>query len=170
MSCNLETAGHRQKYLDCIRLMKSYLRPNICGLVSPGTPRSTITTEKINSCIPEELQYSCHFWSSHLEQTGWVESDAEIILHFLNLHFLHWVEVLSLIGKASESISTLETVQRLSMVSYSVSKWRVRLGALTEHRPWGVRFCQSFFKMPSDYYATICQSSIAALCKFTTQS
>lgn len=158
MSCGLETAGHRQKYTDCIRLMKSHLRPNMCGLKSPGIPRSTVEIQKINSCISEELKYSCRFWASHIEQMGWVDSYEETILQFLNDHFLHWVEVLALIGRASDSISTVETLRRLSMVSHSVSKW-VRSVALTGHRtqPRGARLCQNFFKMPSNYYATICQ-------------
>lgn len=158
MSCVLETAGHRQKYTDCIRLMKSHLRPNMCGLRSPGTPRSTVNIQKINSCISEELKYSCRFWASHIEQAGWVDSYEEIILQFLNAHFLHWVEVLALIGKASDSISIVETLRRLSMVSHSASKWE-RSVALTGHRTQlrGARFCINFFEMPSDYCATIYQ-------------
>ncbi|KAG5665057.1 hypothetical protein KAF25_008791 [Fusarium avenaceum] len=102
--------------------MKSHLRPNMCSLRSPGTPRSTVKIQKINSSISEELKYSCRFWASHIEQAGWVDSYEETILQFLNGHFLHWVEVLALIGRASDSISTVETLQRLSMDSTSGSK------------------------------------------------
>jgi hypothetical protein len=83
---------------DCFRVMGS-LEPDVCHLGIPGTPRSTLKPEFINACIPPEVQYACIYWINHQLVAGLRHGQGEVILAFLEKHLLHWVEVLTLLGR-----------------------------------------------------------------------
>lgn len=115
----------------CLRIMAECLRPNICGLSSPGTDRSSVNLDRIRSCIPEELQYACHYWALHVKRVGWMEDDEGRVFKFLNNHLLHWLEALSLVGSATESISIIQTMQDSINVSWP---WERRLDEALDHQ------------------------------------
>ena len=99
-----EQEAHHKLALDCMRLLSSSLQRNICHLPSLGTLKSEIAQKDIDSALPPAVQYACRYWADHA-QKGKVELlDHGCVHKFLQQHFLHWVEAMSLIGKISEAI------------------------------------------------------------------
>ncbi|RJE17206.1 hypothetical protein PHISCL_10457, partial [Aspergillus sclerotialis] len=88
--------------------MRSCLRRDICNLASPGTHRTDIDSQHIRQCLPPELQYSCRYWIHHLEQSQTLSSEIKEVRLFLQKHFLHWVEAMSLLGLVSEVVGMLD--------------------------------------------------------------
>ncbi|KAF4961378.1 hypothetical protein FSARC_10194 [Fusarium sarcochroum] len=54
---------------DCFRVMDG-LKSDICHLRHPAKPRSTLTPEFIDACLPPEVQYACPYWVYHQESAG----------------------------------------------------------------------------------------------------
>lgn len=112
---------------DCFRVMES-LRSDICHLKIPGAHRSTLKIEFINACIPPELQYACLYWVNHQVVAGVDHLDAAMILGFLKQHFLHWVEVLSLLGKTFQIGELMRTLISTLVVEVRFVCLVMRLG------------------------------------------
>lgn len=112
-----EKETHQQLAAHCLRIMSETLRADICKVGTPGTPVSSIGPEEINDNLPPEVQYTCRFWSYHLEQAGWQISDEDQVWNFLTTHFLYWLEALSWIGRTSEALQAIKTLQSLMLVS-----------------------------------------------------
>ncbi|KAJ5814286.1 NACHT and WD40 domain protein [Penicillium pulvis] len=103
---------HYMLALKCLRVCRR-LRQNICELPSDGTRRKTVNRETIDRCLSPDLQYACLFWTYHLVQCIDLTSLVQDAFSFLRKHFLHWVEVMSLLGLTSEilgNIGLLETI------------------------------------------------------------
>ncbi|KAK0764406.1 hypothetical protein N5P37_003807, partial [Trichoderma harzianum] len=97
---------HAKMTDNCLHVMKGFLREDMCGLRSQGL--ETV-------CIPAAVQYACLNWVFHLQGANYhVENYAET-LQFLEQHFLHWVEALSLIQQAPESVKMITSLQALSL-------------------------------------------------------
>jgi hypothetical protein len=114
-----ESETHEMLKTRCLELMSrpKSLCENICRLESPGTLRREIHSQTIDDYLPGDVQYSCRYWVHHLEQSGRRIRDQDAVHIFLQEHFLHWLEVLSLIGVISESIALIGTLQSLIAVS-----------------------------------------------------
>jgi hypothetical protein len=91
--------------------MRSHLQKNICNLKSPGTHRANIDPQLLHQSLPPQLEYSCHYWIYHVGHSIVSSSEIEDILSFLNEHFLHWVEAMSLLGFVSEVVGMLNTLK-----------------------------------------------------------
>jgi len=61
--------------------------------------------------LSAELQYSCHYWVYHLEQSKTQVWKMEEVLKMLKKHFLHWLEALSLMGIIQETVDMINTLQ-----------------------------------------------------------
>ncbi|KAM6513282.1 hypothetical protein FALCPG4_015725 [Fusarium falciforme] len=108
-----EKYSHGKMAANCLRVMNERLRTDICDVNAPGTSRSAITPQEVDACLPPEVQYACLHWVYHIQQARDRVSDGELVHHFLTRHFLHWIEALSLMGRASESIGIIKTLQSL---------------------------------------------------------
>jgi hypothetical protein len=106
-----ERHTHQQLAVRCLQIMYDGLRTDICGLQAPGVPRSTINPQIISDHIPPELQYACLYWVYHIQQGGVQLQDGDQYHAFLKQHFLHWVEALSFVGRAAESINLMQTLR-----------------------------------------------------------
>ncbi|KAL5049138.1 hypothetical protein BDW71DRAFT_204890 [Aspergillus fruticulosus] len=103
-----ERQKHKVIAKFCLKIMRSRLRNNICNLASPGTHRAHSSDETMRQYLPLELQYSCHYWVHHLEEgQPLLSSEIEDVRLFLQKHFLHWVEVMSLLGLISEVVGMI---------------------------------------------------------------
>ena len=96
-----------------MRIMEKHLHKDICGLQSPGISRAAIDPQTIDHWLPAEIQYACLYWVSHIQQGMIRVRDDDQVHDFLTRHFLHWVEALSLMGRAAESIGMIKTLQTL---------------------------------------------------------
>ncbi|KAI3055665.1 hypothetical protein CBS147353_11284 [Aspergillus niger] len=101
---------HNDITSHCFRVMGKYLKRDICKLNSFSTRRADIRSETTEQYIPEELRYSCRYWMFHLTQSKPSIPDVEII-SFLEKHFLHWLEVMSLMGVLSETHKLMVTLK-----------------------------------------------------------
>jgi hypothetical protein len=142
-----EREVHHKLTIQCLKVMEQErygLRKNICNLQNNGIQRREIHRNAISRCLPPDLQYACQFWVHHLVRS---HDPVKALIHafsFLQSHFLHWVEAMSLLGIISEVI---ENIQRLrSAVQVSVS----RPNALTntkEYRLIKIRKCRDSYMM-----------------------
>jgi len=112
-----EHQTHKRLAAHCLRVMKGCLRTDICGLQAPSTPRSSISAETIEANLPSEVQYACLYWVYHVEQSQVQPYDGDQVYDFLCHHFLQWLEALSIMGRALESVAIIKTLQSLIKVS-----------------------------------------------------
>ncbi|KXX72775.1 Vegetative incompatibility protein HET-E-1, partial [Madurella mycetomatis] len=108
-----EKASHEKIAASCIKLLDSHLKEDICNLRMPGTPHKGVEPAVINSHFPAEVQYACRYWVYHLQQSYARITEIHPIFSFLKRHLLHWLEALSLLGKVSEGIAMLRSLQAL---------------------------------------------------------
>ena len=104
----------------CLHLLSSSggLRQNMCDL-PPGTLRNEINSLAISNDLSLEVQYACRYWVHHIVKSGEQIRDGDIVDTFLQKNFLYWLEAMSLMGKASESIRMVDRLKSLISVSYS---------------------------------------------------
>ncbi|VUC33404.1 unnamed protein product [Clonostachys rosea] len=99
-----EHQTHFQLAIDCLRLLsaKNVLKQDICNLKHPGTSRAEVARQTIQACVLPEVQYACRYWTFHWKASKQKIQDGDQVHQFLNLHLLHWFEILCLLGNMSE--------------------------------------------------------------------
>lgn len=108
--------AHRKLAARCLSICDSL---NICGL-SDNTKRAQIHQSKNDHCFSQEVQYSCRYWARHLIQGNDATPEMATALFFLEKHFLHWMEAMSILGfafEAAKNISLLQSVLHVSILS-----------------------------------------------------
>jgi hypothetical protein len=112
-----EKETHRMLAVSCLRLMSEHLNRDICGLHSPGALATEVHGDQITKCLPKELQYACRYWVEHLRRSEACLSDNIHVHHFLQKHFLHWLEALALMRKISDGAAMLSALESILTVS-----------------------------------------------------
>ncbi|KAE8378188.1 hypothetical protein BDV26DRAFT_281329 [Aspergillus bertholletiae] len=102
---------NRKLLIRCLLVMQKSLKKNICSLKSYGIERRDINPNSIGHYLPSELQYSCRYWIHHLVQSKDLINQVDYILVFLKEHFLHWVEIMSILGYISEVVQGITVLQ-----------------------------------------------------------
>jgi hypothetical protein len=133
-----EKVAHKKIATHCIRVMNNTLRRDICGVKWPGTPHASIDSQIINDRLAPEVQYACQYWVYHVQQSGDRLLDDDQVHNFLQQHFLHLLEALSLIGRASESLPSLRILQSLCQVCFHLA---LRHALLTQPSPLAAFSC-----------------------------
>lgn len=75
------------------------------------------------------LQYACQYWLLHAQHAGMELCDDGLIHHFLQKHYLHWLEVIGLMNKVREAVSIIIELEN----GITVSNIRTRVWG-TNHR------------------------------------
>lgn len=101
----------------CLWIMSKKLREDICDLHLPGAEVKDVHNEKIEQCLPAELQYACRYWVQHLQQSKLPLLDNGNVHLFLQEHLLFWLEALSILKKFSEGVLALIPLENLATVS-----------------------------------------------------
>ena len=116
-----EKETHKRLAGKCLELLSSSkgLKQNMCNLTKPGTRKSDIDDQIIGSALSSGVQYACRYWVYHLEKSGSLIRDGDLVEAFLRKYFLYWLEALSLIGIASESIGFIHLLHSRTDVRYS---------------------------------------------------
>ncbi|KAL4813887.1 hypothetical protein BDW67DRAFT_192637 [Aspergillus spinulosporus] len=96
---------------QCLKLMRSTLKRNICNLPGEGTLRSEVDKGSVDYHLPLELQYACRYWTQHLVQGKDPASSLTEAFLFLKAHLLHWVKVMSVLGLISEVIAAINKLR-----------------------------------------------------------
>jgi hypothetical protein len=115
-----EKQAHQTLADYCIQLMSISLKQDICGQEAPSTLVADIEYSQIKQCLHPEVRYACLYWIQHLQKSNPQLCDNDQIHQFLQVHLLHWLEALSWIGKTSDgilAISSLESQIQVSLVS-----------------------------------------------------
>ncbi|QPC62914.1 hypothetical protein HYE67_005145 [Fusarium culmorum] len=116
-----EKHAHRTLAQQCLRVMRSGLHENMCGLSFPGTRQSTVDSLELEERMPSQLQYACMHWTYHYMEGDPKSNDNDQVQDFLATHLLHWMEALSLLGRAKECLDSLKSLARWLEVRLDVS-------------------------------------------------
>jgi len=111
-----EKERHASLFRKCMEHI-SQLQENMCDLWGPGVLITEIPDDTIQESIPPHIQYACRYWFDHLRLGNPVEEDIKIIRQFLEQHFLHWLEGLSLIGEVSNGAQMIIALEEILSVS-----------------------------------------------------
>ena len=111
---------HIDLFRNCLEIMSTHLRQDICDLRDPGILITEISDHVIQSAIEADLQYACRYWVYHFQQGNSVREDTDRILQFLRQHLLHWLEVLSLVGRVSEGVLMIAGLEDMTDVSWNL--------------------------------------------------
>jgi hypothetical protein len=105
-----ETATHRKLGLCCLQILQDHLIRNICNLPSYGSDRMDVGSKRVAQHLSPELQYACRYWVYHIDHAKLYEWE-NVVFPFLKEHFLHWLEAMSLMGFASETVRTINALR-----------------------------------------------------------
>jgi hypothetical protein len=112
-----EKKAHNDLFVDCVELMSKHLKRDMCNLQLPGALTSEVEKGVIEVCLPLDVQYACRFWIYHF-QRGNIEICGYSQVHtFLQTHFLHWLEALSLTGNISDGVLGMRALESMLTVS-----------------------------------------------------
>ena len=110
---------HITLFRNCLQVM-SKLHQNVCGLQDHGVLVSDIPKETVHYTVPIHIRYACCYWVYHFQQGNSEQEDIDRILRFLNEHFLHWLEALSLFGEVSEGVCMVTSLEVTLTVSHTI--------------------------------------------------
>ncbi|TVY23522.1 Vegetative incompatibility protein HET-E-1, partial [Lachnellula hyalina] len=99
-----EKLVHREMYINCLRVISTHLRRDICNLQHPGADISKLSRSEVDRQIQPHIQYACRFWVYHYERSDVDIDGYDNVEKFLRTHFLHWLEALALLGRASDAV------------------------------------------------------------------
>lgn len=114
-----EKTAHEALAQNCLKLMDTGLKRDICNLHAPGALTSEADRNRLKECLPPEVQYACLYWVHHLQKGGAQLHDNDQVHSFLQRHFLHWLEALSLMQSLSAGVVMIRTLGNLLAVSFS---------------------------------------------------
>jgi hypothetical protein len=115
-----EAQAHKQLAGHCLRLLRGgTLMEDVCRTNAPGTRRAAINQAVIAKNLPEEVAYACSYWVQHIVTSGERLKDDGDVHRFLKTHLLHWIEALSWLGKVSDVIHSLGSLQATVDVSHA---------------------------------------------------
>ncbi|KAJ0413320.1 putative wd40 protein [Aspergillus carlsbadensis] len=96
---------------SCLSVMRNQLKKNVCNLPTHGTKRKDIHPQLISDNVSPELQYACRYWIHHVAHSESLMLQVEYVVAFLEVHFLHWLEVMSILGLVSEVIGGIVSLK-----------------------------------------------------------
>lgn len=115
------TAAHAVLLTKCLELLSQPspvgLCENMCQLSYPGQPRRDLAHTAIHDRLSSTMQYACRYWTYHVQQKATRICDDDEVHNFLQKHFLHWLEALSLLDCLGEAIQHVNALQSLLSVS-----------------------------------------------------
>lgn len=115
-----ERSIHEKLASRCLELMSAPhgLRQDICNLSDPGMRRSEMDESRITTSLLPELQYACRYWVDHLERSQRGIEDGDATHRFLEKHFLHWLEAMSLVNETGLCVRLVARLQSLVAVGF----------------------------------------------------
>ncbi|KAG9086618.1 hypothetical protein FS749_003521 [Ceratobasidium sp. UAMH 11750] len=85
----------------CFQVMAGNLRFNLCGLESSDVFNCDVPNldTRVRDTIHPHLSYSCLYWSNHVAEAELGTLDGPLRTFLFGPKLMHWLEVLSLLGK-----------------------------------------------------------------------
>jgi hypothetical protein len=112
-----EKEAHQLLATSCIQLMSQTIKKDICEMHAPGSQASQVESSWIEKYLPPEVQYACLYWIQHLQKSNTQLYGNDQVHQFLQVHLLHWLEALGWMGKTSEGIRAISSLEALIPVS-----------------------------------------------------
>lgn len=112
-----EKQAHERLAIQCLELMSSSLYEDVCGIKVPGESLASVESSRVEQRLPPEVRYACLHWVQHLERGGVQLQDDDQVHTFLQEHLLHWFEALGWIGRVSDGIHGVTTLESIVAVS-----------------------------------------------------
>jgi len=113
--------AHGDVFMSCLSRMSKYLQRDMGNLRLPGALSCEVDDGVTQSCLPLDIQYACCYWVSHLQRSNVELCDNSQVHIFLREHFLHWLEALSLLGKISDGVLIVRSLESMLAVSKIVT-------------------------------------------------
>ena len=148
--------SHLELARNCLRLMNNGLEQNLLSL-----PKYALNSEvkdlqqRVRDRISVALEYACRSWHSHLTKTtGDVTSIISDLRFFLEVKFLAWLEVVSVLGTVRGAVVGLEKLVPWLEVCFGLpcgiarhlhAKTDKRPRGASRHRPGFLLFCGKVF-------------------------
>jgi hypothetical protein len=114
-----DSEGHLHLAIQCLEVMNTHLRQNICDIKDPSLPNSKVERlqQTLERVAPAELRYACKYWHAHLRLANVISSSlVDGLGTFCTTHLLHWLELLSLLNE----LPTAQAAIRLSLTHFRV--------------------------------------------------
>jgi hypothetical protein len=91
---------HDHLSVACLNVMQECLRFNICDLQTSHLANVDVPdlSSRIQHAIPRHLSYACLFWTDHLLASSPTPAILSQLKSFMQTHFLHWLEAMSLMA------------------------------------------------------------------------
>jgi NACHT domain len=115
-----EKRAHKDLADDCITLMSTTLKQNICDLPNPGSLMADVERSRVEQTLSPEVRYACIHWVQHLQKGDVQLQDNSQVHKFLQEHLLHWLESMSLIRETSKIVPALKSLESHIPVSHHV--------------------------------------------------
>jgi hypothetical protein len=114
------SARHGEIARLCLERMKRSLKRDICDIRDPTRMNDDIgdLSNRTTEYLPGDLQYACRYWAMHLSQCSSVIFLFDLLRNFIFDSVLHWLEVLSLIGKLGDGLKSLKNARVKLGVSF----------------------------------------------------
>ena len=113
-----EKMTHYDLFVCCLKLMSKHLGRDMCDLRLPGALATEVEKGVIERCLPLEIQYACLYWVEHLQRSDAQLHDDDQVHQFLQENLLYWLEALSLMGKTSEGVIAITSLESYILVSH----------------------------------------------------
>ena len=115
---------HHKIACRSLQVMSDTLRRDICSLQMPGALLDELNSVNRDPLV--RIRYACCYWVNHLRDASHISQDQTALcdngeVHiFLQEHFLHWLEVLSLLRNISDGVGMVRTLESMLKVSDSI--------------------------------------------------
>lgn len=98
--------------------MSETLKKDICEMQAPGSLATQVDSSYIEKYLPSEVQYACLYWVQHLQRSSTQLSDNDQVHQFLQAYLLYWLEALGWMGKTSDGIQAILSLEAYILVSF----------------------------------------------------
>jgi hypothetical protein len=160
-----EVQAHRMLAINCIRLMSTTLKKDICGLKNAGVLVTDVEKSQIEHSLPPEVQYACLYWIQHLQKSGTQLHDNDLVHQFLQQHLLHWLEALGWIQRVSEGIHAIASLESIVAVSWLLVSSKYLANMWLSYV--SVRICPNLSMTQSGFSSITDRQSSRHPCKLT---
>ncbi|KAN0073111.1 hypothetical protein V8E55_012251 [Tylopilus felleus] len=149
-------AHHLRVARLCIARLREVLKKNIRGL--------KLSTSGWKEDLLEDIVYPARHWVDHLceSETHGEEAVVKEIHSFLRLHFLHWIEVMTVMRKARQTIGSMIRLEEWVDANYPDHE------ALRVFAKDAVRFCLAFIHVYEQHPLLVYQSALPFTPRATT--
>jgi hypothetical protein len=93
--------------------MEAKLKKDMCGLKEPGALALDVDRAVVDSHFRSHLRYACLYWVQHVQRSDNALLLKDRISRFVQQHFLHWLEALSLLRRLSDGVEMVSLLESL---------------------------------------------------------